>query len=265
MYFTLRMFRVLFLGFIILLSLSSLGISSYLGQHFEEKTALIVLILLPLTTIFGALWSIYRRRLMAVHHTVLCELLLAFSCTPCHLVLSLYVLTLQKMVPERDRQVILALEIIVYITAAAVMLYGLGLLTTALFTLANFDAHVWTRDIDASPSPFPARVAFAPVLKWFGVIPPSSSPNRTGSAQAGSPNMMMLHSAICSSNGGNSCSCHLASKGTLLPDHLPAENESKADHLGRTLLPRSGSSVLDLVRVPDAVQKRSSIAVAFEV
>ncbi|TFL07056.1 hypothetical protein BDV98DRAFT_587580 [Pterulicium gracile] len=181
---------------------------------------------------------------------------------------------LRRYVRPQDIPVVIALQVIVFTLSLATLLYAIGLLITSAFTFFTFDSSVWARNIDASPSPFPARVVFAPVLKMVGVRSPVDAST--------SPIMSAGHSAVCtggdcSGSCGTSVTSMKPTRASLAPADLEIQSRRSAGEaesglsvvggLGekaRSSRSLQSTSVLDLIKIPDAVQKRQSIVVAFD-
>ena len=109
------------------------------------------------------------------------------------------------------------------------LLYFSGLLITAVLTVFAFDANVWVRDIDSSPSPFPMSLLFGYLFPCF------SQDERRADSTAG--HLCLQH-----------CNCTSTSKDTP-PDTAPASS-------------RDSSASLDiLVALPNERQRRESIVV----
>jgi hypothetical protein len=141
--------------------------------------------------------------------------------------------------------------------------YTVSLVITAMLTVCVFDRDIWCRDIDSSPSPFPMLVLFAFVF-------PCLSRRSTSSSRPLSADLISeLESLHCVPG------CNCATKPPSLHPPEMSHAHSSSDHgivLGHEgnhsqdqNLRGLGSLSRSLVRMPNAVERRSSIVIAFEV
>jgi len=114
-----------------------------------------------------------------------------------------------------------------------------------MLTVSAFDVDVWIRDIDSSPSPFPI-----PIILGFLHLHPLGLCSR---------NRRDYDSTIQASQPAHS-TCSLACNCPLKPRQSPEPGPRPPGEERRSKI----SLAQTLVRLPDAVEQRASIAVSFE-
>ncbi|KAJ7125019.1 hypothetical protein C8R44DRAFT_914477 [Mycena epipterygia] len=250
---TFRTFRKILLGIILLVSTASLALSLYLRPSFAHPNTAYVLVGILATLILVSTLSILRKTLFDSPQSVATETLGLFTLLPFALINTLYTLTL-SVTPEPTTLWIFAiLQILVIIGTVIHGLYTMGLIATAMFTVCAFDRDVWIRDIDSSPSPFPMSVLFWFIFPCFSG-PPSTPFDLTPFTDEDVPE---YHQSLVCLPG---CNCSVAK--TQIPN--PSEPETSMDPTPNMRMVR-GLSSRSLVRVPNDVERRMSIAIGFSV
>ncbi|KAF7375900.1 hypothetical protein MSAN_00004400 [Mycena sanguinolenta] len=243
MFINFRTFRKILLGVILLVSVTSLVLSIYLKPSFVHPNSAYVLVAILDTIVFAVILSIIRKPFFHSPQPVATEALGLFTLLPFALILVLYSLTLSVTPDPTALEILAVLQILIFIGTILHGLYTMGLIWTAMITVCVFDRNVWSRDIESSPSPFP--MAFL-----LGFICPCFRPDVTCWEDAPE------HSRVVCLPG---CNCSVAKT------QLPSEFE------GNRLEPTSGDMQVasrlssgSLVRVPNDVERRLSIVIAFE-
>ncbi|KAJ6497781.1 hypothetical protein C8R45DRAFT_1130055 [Mycena sanguinolenta] len=244
MFINFRTFRKILLGAILLVSVTSLVLSIYLKPSFVHPNSVYVLVGILDTLIFSIILATIRKPFFQSPQPVATEALGLFTLLPFALILVLYSLTLSVTPDPTALEILAVLQILIFIGAILHGLYTMGLIWTAMITVCVFDRNVWSRDIESSPSPFP--MAF---LLGF-VCPCFSRPDATSWEDVSE------HPRVVCLPG---CNCSIVK--TQIPEAEPNPGlEPTAGDMQVVSRLSSGS----LVRVPNDVERRLSIVVAFE-
>jgi len=248
-----RSLRRTLLGFMASLSCLCIILACYLRPCFLHSSSVWVLVAIPLVTMCGSLWSIVRKPAFRSPQSVALEVTGFFAILPFELILAIFVLT---VVPKLDSATVtktfFVLEVLIFGNGAVLLVYTVGLLTATILTALSFDTEVWYRDIDASPSPFPVRVLVAYVFPCFPISTSESGPDSVVAATEEEDYSHCLPGCNCTKP---------TTSASLLPEppsslsQLPLKNESVM----------RGSRSQSLVRLPNAIERRTSIAIAFDV
>ncbi|KAK7057484.1 hypothetical protein R3P38DRAFT_3384828 [Favolaschia claudopus] len=234
MHITFRMFRKTLLGLILLVSTASLVLSVYLKSSFIRPDSVYVLLgILGTLTLAAVVSTLKKPQLVAT------EVLGLFALFPFALILLLYCLTIPVLPDDPTASsTLVILQTLIFISTILHGLYMIGLVATAMLTVCAFDRDVWTRDMDSSPSPFP-------MCLLLGFISPCCRrPDSTFSDD--SPE----HPSLVCLPG---CNCH----------KTPLSSDTERNPEMQSIA-SAGSSSRSLVRVPNDVERRTSIVVAFE-
>ncbi|KAJ7128985.1 hypothetical protein C8R43DRAFT_689291 [Mycena crocata] len=241
MFIAFRTFRKIILGIILLASSGSLGLSLFLRPFFNHPNSAYVMIGILVAIVHATILSMSRKTIFGSPQSVATESLGTFTLLPFALILALYALSV-SVTPEPSILLSLAaLQILVFVSTIIHTLYAAGLISTAMFTVCAFDRDVWSRDIDSSPSPFPMSLLF-----WF-ICPCFSRPASNPFPTEG------VHQSVCLPG----CNCSITK--TQVPD-TPETNPCLEPTPQMSML-----SSRSLVRVPNDVERRTSIVIAFEV
>lgn len=130
--------------------------------------------------------------------------------------------------------------------------YTFCFILVAILTVCAFDRDVWYRDIDSIPSPFPMMVLFLFVLPCLRRQPP--------------PDPILEDTEVVHS--GTYClpGCNCRAKPELASSPTISRTPEQPPQLGDLFRFGSNSSLSrSLVRIPDAIERRSSIIIAFDV
>lgn len=143
------------------------------------------------------------------------------------------------------------------VTNHADILYTTCLVFTTLLTVAAFDKNVWARDIESSPSPFPLPILFAfafPCLARQSLVPSFAATE------------LLTPRIACLCLPG--CTCATKAQHSPPPTSLsritPALPLGQPRREGTPSHKSSSSLTHSLVRIPDAAERRTSIAVTLE-
>ncbi|KAJ7076890.1 hypothetical protein B0H15DRAFT_863110 [Mycena belliarum] len=242
---TFRAFRKIVLGIILLASSASLGLSLYLRASFTHPNSTYVLVGILNILILASIISISRKTLSRSAQPVATEVLGLFTLLPFAMILTLYALTLSVIPDPTTLEIFAILQILIFIGTITHGLYTIGLIFTAIFTVCAFDRDVWSRDIDSSPSPFPMTILFRYIFPCLSRRDTAYSPTQ----------VVPENRTLCLPG---SCNCSKT--------QIPHTSEPGLDQ-GLEAMPimRGISSTRSLVRVPNDVERRSSIVIAFEV
>jgi len=109
-----------------------------------------------------SVWSLIRKPAFAIPQSVASEAIGLFVLFPFHLIIALLVSTLSiKHSSHQHNLWFTLLRVFALSSTILHMVYTVGLIVIASLTIPAFDPHVWSRDIDSSPSPFPMAIIFA--------------------------------------------------------------------------------------------------------
>ncbi|KAF7321426.1 hypothetical protein MKEN_00663100 [Mycena kentingensis (nom. inval.)] len=226
-----RTFRRLVLLAILSLSLLCVGLALYLKSAFLHPNSVYIIVGILDAIIFLSFLSIVRSSIFGDRQTVAMEVLGSFASFPFALILVLYTMTI-VFAPNQQAstlQIFLALQILLITSTALHGLYAIGLSCTAALTVCAFDGDVWARDIDQSPSPFPIRTLFCficPCLTNSNVLATEDAP---------------IHESTCMAG----CACNCSNTKRRIDDEMRETGL--------------------LVRIPNDVERRTSIVLSFEV
>ncbi|KAJ7928498.1 hypothetical protein B0H13DRAFT_2311437 [Mycena leptocephala] len=245
--FTFRTFRKLLLGTILLISTVSLVLSIYLKPFFIHPNSAYVLVGILDGLIFAIILAIFRKILFGSAQSVATETLGLFTLLPFALILVLYCISLSVIPDPAALGIFAILQILMFIGAILHGLYTIGLISTAMLTVCAFDRDVWCRDIDSSPSPFPM---------WFllGFICPCFS----GQPDPTSFEDVPEHQGLVCLPG---CNCSMSK--AQIPNTSDSERTPGLQPASSMLMV-AGVSSRSLVRVPNDVERRTSIIIAFD-
>ncbi|KAJ7287320.1 hypothetical protein C8J57DRAFT_1495780 [Mycena rebaudengoi] len=252
MFFTFAIFRKILLAVILLLDLVSLTLAVYLKASFTHSESTYVMVGILDGVIFATILSIFRAAIFHSAQSVATETLGLFALLPFHLILTLFVLGV-TVIPGNPTAlwIFAVLQILIIIATIIHGLYTIGLMFTAMLTVCVFDRDVWCRDIDSSPSPFPMTFLLGTLFPCFSTTGPF--PTETTDSN---PDLICIPGSVCN------CSTKASISGT----------SEGAVEMARGLEPAmsmrmlaGASSTRSLVRLPNDIERRSSIHVAFEV
>jgi len=227
-------------------------LSFYLRPCFPHTSSVWVLASIPFVTMCGGLWSVIRKPAFHSPQSVALEFAGLFVILPFELILAIFVLTVAPEVSSVNvMKTFYALEVVIFSNAALLLAYTIGLLVATILTAFSFDTDVWYRDIDASPSPFPIPVLVAFVFPCFSISTSESEPDPIVATAEEGP-VHCLHGCNCSRK---------VTVASLLPEPSSSLGGSS---IGDNLDVR-GSKSRSLVRLPNAIERRTSIVVAFDI
>ncbi|KAJ7350368.1 hypothetical protein DFH08DRAFT_861207 [Mycena albidolilacea] len=249
MFINFRTFRKILLGTILLISATSVVLSVYLKPYLKPSPNSAYVLLGILDTLIFAIILSVGRTLFQSPQTVATEALGLFALLPFALILALYSMTLSVTPDQNVLSIFSILQILIFIGTTLHGLYTIGLLCTAMLTVCVFDADVYARDIDSSPSPFPMSFLLGSICPCFCRSDPASLDLEYVPEH---PNIVCLPG----------CNCSIAK--TQLPNTSEGERTPGLQPTANNMLMVRGLSSRSLVRVPNDVERRSSIAVSFE-
>ncbi|KAF8635216.1 hypothetical protein AX17_003992 [Amanita inopinata Kibby_2008] len=206
-----------------------------------------MLVSIQTVSIFRGLFSVFRKPLFKEVQSVASEAISLFALFPFQLIIALVTLS-APFRPESSQlsYAPLILQIFVLLNAGV-----LGLILVATITVSAFDRDVWIRNIDASPSPFPIAILFAFSCPCCYSIPPAG--DRELDDEQGTSEVPCLP--------GCNCANKLRMPDNAQPQVVDASASTRSILSG---LKGSESISRTLVRIPNAIERRSSIAIAFE-
>ncbi|TFK62255.1 hypothetical protein BDN72DRAFT_848813 [Pluteus cervinus] len=243
-----RAFRRFLSGLIALISLTSTVLSFYIINDVAHKPTAIVLGVIEAATLIRASMPIWYRPVFQTHQIVASEAIAFFLLLPFHLILSLIVIVTELKKESRMHEVLLVLKVFIFTNTFIHVVYTFCFIVVVLLTVCAFDKDVWYRDIDSRPSPFPMTVL---LLFVFPCLRPRQE--RPVSRESSS------HNSFCPPG------CNCAEKPTLT-DPTSDYASDHAPQLSEIFRFGSNSSLSrSLVRIPDDMERRSSVVIAFEV
>ncbi|KAG5734224.1 hypothetical protein E4T56_gene2130 [Termitomyces sp. T112] len=250
MSFRFRTFRRVLLGLIISLCCVSVGLSISIRPILNHQHIFWLHVSIQSACLLRSLWSALRKPLLKQLHSVASETVSLFFLLPFELVFALIVSTSPLEREHTLDPLPLVLRIFILVNTIINLSYTACFLLIALITSAAFDSNIWTRDIDSSPSPFPVPVLVSFVLPCIFRRPPSLASAPTQGMVREPPHPQTI---ICLP--GCQCTSKLYPTDSECPSvGVPTATQSRPLSLSRSL-----------VRIPDAVERRASIIVAFEV
>lgn len=132
-------------------------------------------------------------------------------------------------------------------------IYTTTLLLLSALTQLAFDAEVWTRDIDANPSPFPMSVILPYALPFTARFFPPSTPTPSTHANT----RAVVGHTYCLPG----CTCTRKLLPSSSPPHITYAT-SRTSYVGST--PGEATPSIIPVRLPTDMERRRSIIVAFD-
>ncbi|KAF8971057.1 hypothetical protein BDZ97DRAFT_1787477 [Flammula alnicola] len=241
----------------------SLCLGIYLSQFFVRQGLLWLLVTVEVLSFLRSLWSITRKPIFNAPQPVASEAVGLFVLFPFQLIVALLLsgITLKH---GSNTLVFIFLRVFAISNAAIHMVYTVGLVMMAILTVPAFDADVWLRDIDSSPSPFPLAIIFAFV---FPCIARRFEATRAFVSQPVPQERPTQCLATCLPN----CTIHGSSPYIICkPTPSNVENGLTAEvhqavlpteEINRSLpiLPHT------LIRIPNAAERRASIYVDLQI
>ncbi|GLB37370.1 hypothetical protein LshimejAT787_0404210 [Lyophyllum shimeji] len=248
-------FRRILLGLIAVLSCVSIGLSIPLLPCLRHRKVLWTIVPIQGACLIRSSWSALRKPVLKHEQSVARETIELFLLVPFELVLALVTATSPLEREDGPRVLPLVLQVFILVNTIINLSYSAGLFLTTLLTSAAFDSDIWLRDIDSSPSPFPIPILlvfmFPFLSRWYS---PPRTPDSSDEAHQAEP----LHCLP-------GCQCTTKAHPFIANDP-PVEVTDPC--LAGTSSFRSsnrGSISGSLVRIPNAIERRMSIAIAFEV
>ncbi|KAF8070413.1 hypothetical protein FPV67DRAFT_1018660 [Lyophyllum atratum] len=246
-------FRKFLLGLIIAISCISIGLCIPLLPVLRDRKIFWMIVSIQSACLVRSLWSALRKPLLKHHQSVANETIGLILLLPFELVLALVTATSPLERERTSRLTPTILQVFVLVNAVINLSYTACLLLTTLITSAAFDTDIWVRDIDSSPSPFPILLFVFPCLsRWYSSPTSQESVDVTHEATT----LHCLPGCQCT-NKPHPLSPRCPSLGT------PTESGFSRNDSDQPSNPTSLSR--SLVRIPNAIERRVSIAIAFEV
>ncbi|KAJ6495667.1 hypothetical protein C8R47DRAFT_1116059 [Mycena vitilis] len=246
MFISFRTFRKILLGTTLLIHATSLVLSIYLRPSFIHPNSAYFLVGILDCFIVGTV-IVLAKPLCGCSQSVATEILFLFILLPFSLILSLYVLSLVIIPDPAALWIFAILQILVFIGTILHSLYTICLIFTAMLTVCAFDQDVWSRDIDSSPSPFPMAFLFGFMCPCFCTQPEPTLFEAVPEHQG----------VVCLPG----CTCSTAK--AQIPNTPENERNPGLEPIPSMRMV-TGLSSRSLVRVPNDVERRTSIAIAFD-
>ncbi|KAL1746193.1 hypothetical protein HDZ31DRAFT_81418 [Schizophyllum fasciatum] len=265
MFLTFKWIRKGLIAFIIFLYLILIGFAFFLRPYLARVDSVWILVSIPLSMIAGCVMSIFHVKFFGTPQTVVWELVWLSGFLPFALIVAFVVYTgTTGDVAPAVVSVLYAAEILVFIACSIHILYALSLLLVASVTAFAFDRDIWTRDLDASPSPFPATFLLrycCPCLRRSETNPtseieyairgyPMPTPPSDAAEVKIDPSTPDLPSISSRSPSGQSSQDLSQASEPKLSKHRPTGSRA--------------SLASTLIQIPDEFQKRTSIQVSFQ-
>ncbi|KJA27695.1 hypothetical protein HYPSUDRAFT_868797 [Hypholoma sublateritium FD-334 SS-4] len=138
----------------------------YLSKFFVRRGMLWLLLSVEVTNFLRSIWSGIRKPLFSMPQSVASEAIGLFVLFPFQLIIACLLSSLPPR-PNMPHPAFETLRISAVSGAILHMIYTASLVAIAMLTVPAFDADVWLRDIDSSPSPFPVSIIFAYAFPWI--------------------------------------------------------------------------------------------------
>lgn len=140
------------------------------------------------------------------------------------------------------------------------MVYTLALLTIAMLTVPAFDADVWLRDLDSSPSPFPVAIIFGYAFPCIARLFDATRPF----VREPTPLVDPSPSTPCLPTCPPNCTTHGSIRGAVQKTVEPNTERGAAnssDTLRTQEIKQPPVLPHTLIRIPNAAERRNSIYV----
>ncbi|KAK0494789.1 hypothetical protein EDD18DRAFT_284182 [Armillaria luteobubalina] len=253
-------FRRLFLGVMSLIACACIGLSVFLQAAFDHRSGVILIISIEAITLLQTFASAHHQILFRKSQVVALDFATVVLLLPFSMILSLFILDVELGTKnEVLLRALLTLQILIITNSAMIAGYALCLGFVALMTACFFDPGVWQRDIDSTPSPFPMCY----VLYQLSVF---LFPCLSSGESVAQPT-----SEVASSHSPEIClpGCNCGPKPPMMMQTTSNEIERSANIAPSNQDQNSGKCTMSLsrslVRLPDEVERRTSIAIHFEV
>ncbi|KAK0212476.1 hypothetical protein DFS33DRAFT_1482363 [Desarmillaria ectypa] len=252
-------FRQLLLVIMSLIAGACIGLSVFVQTAFDHRSGVVLMVSVEAITLLQTFASANHKFLFRKSQAVALDFAAVVLLLPFSAILSLFILDIElESKNEALLGAFLALQILIIANTSMIAGYALCLGFIALITACFFDPGVWQRDIDSTPSPFPIRyVLYRLFLFLFPCLSSGESIIRSTS-ESDSDHSPELCLPGC--NCGSKSSMKQITSNEI--EHSEnAVSSSQDQNSGKSTMSLSRS----LVRLPDEVERRTSIAISFEV
>ncbi|KAK0459058.1 uncharacterized protein EV420DRAFT_1538115 [Desarmillaria tabescens] len=252
-------FRHLLLVIMSLIAGACIGLSVFVQTAFDHRSGVILMVSVEAITLLQTFASANHKFLFGKSQAVALDFAAAVLLLPFSAILFLFILDVE-LDTKNDAllNALLALQILVIANTSMIAGYALSLGFIALITACFFDPGVWQRDIDSTPSPFPIRYVFCRLFLFLFPCLSSGEGITQSTPESGSD-----HSPELCLPG---CDCGSKPSMTQITSN---EIEHSENTVSSSQDQNSGKSSMSLsrslVRLPDEVERRTSIAISFEV
>ncbi|KAK0241395.1 hypothetical protein EDD85DRAFT_398213 [Armillaria nabsnona] len=253
-------FRRLPLGVMSLIACACIGLAVFVQNAFDHRSGVVLIVSVEAITLLQTFASAHHQFLFRKSQAVALDFAAVVLLLPFSMILSLFILDVELASKnEVLLRALLALQILIIANTAMIAGYALCLGFIAIMTACFFDPGVWQRDIDSTPSPFPMRYVlyrlslflFPCLSSGESIAQPTSESDSTHSPE------------ICLPG------CNCGPKPSMMMQATSNEIEHSASIAPSVQDQNSGKSTMSLsrslVRLPDEVERRTSIAIHFEV
>ncbi|KAL1660357.1 hypothetical protein GGF50DRAFT_130325 [Schizophyllum commune] len=263
-----KWFRKSLIVFIILLYLLIIGFAFFLRPYLARQDSVWILVSIPLSMIAGCVMSIFHVKFFGTPQTVVWELVWLSGFLPFALIVAfvIYTGTTGDVAPAVT-SVLYAAEIVVFIACSIHLLYALSLLLSATLTSFAFDRDIWTRDLDASPSPFPAGFLlryYTPCLRRSATNPTTEIEYAIRGYPMPTPHTEETEVKIAPSAPDSPTISSASPSGLASQESQASSQASERKLSGHRPTGSRASLASTLIQVPDEFQKRTSIQVSFQ-
>ncbi|KAK0226300.1 hypothetical protein IW262DRAFT_1361153 [Armillaria fumosa] len=253
-------FRRLLLGVMSLIACACISLSVFLQTAFDHRSGVILIISVEAITLLQTFASAHHQVLFRKSQVVALDFATVVLLLPFSMILSLFILDVELgSKNEVLLRALLALQILIITNSAMIAGYALCLGFVAVMTACFFDPGVWQRDIDSTPSPFPmCYVLYRLSLFLFPCFSSGES-------------VAQPTSEVDSGHSPEIClpGCNCGPKPSRMVQTTSNESECSANIAPSIRDQNSGKCTMSLsrslVRLPDEVERRTSIAIHFEV
>lgn len=244
------------MGLSTLLSFITIALTISLLRFIPHRSYLLVLVGIPSLALVGGLCTILRKTITRgrSHQRVSAEVAWTFSLLPFEFIIALFStnITGDNYTPEVTQR-FTAVTVIIWTNCALVSIYIIVLLTLSTITQFAFDAEVWKRDIDGSPSPFPMSIIVPYALPFTArfFLCPSPMLQMTTTTTAATAHAYCLPGCTCTRKLHSPPSPPQLSTAPLLSSRTGSTSGGST----RSIVP---------VRLPTEMERRRSILVVFD-
>ncbi|SJK97902.1 uncharacterized protein ARMOST_01158 [Armillaria ostoyae] len=239
-----------------LIACACIGLSVFVQNAFDHRSGVVLIVSVEAITLLQTFASAHHQFLFRKSQAVALDFAAVVLLLPFSMILSLFILDVELgSKNEVLLRALLALQILIIANTAIIAGYALCLGFIAIMTACFFDPGVWQQDIDSTPSPFPMRYVLCRLSLFLFPCFSSGESIAQPTSEGHSPEIC-LPGCNCRPKPSmmQTTSNNIEHSSSIVPS-------SQDQNLGKSTMSLSRS----LVRLPDEVERRTSIAIHFEV